>query len=124
MRAAAALALAGLVRSPARTATRVAVLAAAVGLLGAMLLFIGSSLRTMTSSAIRSVPLDWQGPVASYGAAKGVAAGVAQQRGVIQAAPAATAPFVGVSHAGPAGLSNAGAGSLVAVPPGYEQHFK
>jgi putative ABC transport system permease protein len=124
MRAAAALALTELVRSPARTATRVAVLAAAVGLLGAMLLFIGSSLRTMTGSAIRSVPLDWQGPVASYGAAKGVAAGVAQQRGVKQAAPAATAPFVGVSHAGPAGLSNAGAGSLVAVPPGYEQHFK
>jgi putative ABC transport system permease protein len=123
MRASAALALKGLVRSPARTATRVVVLAAAVGLLGAMLLFIGSSLRTMTGSAIRSVPLDLQGPVASYDAAKGVAAGVAQQPGVLHADPAATAPFTGVSHAGAAGLSNAGAGSLLAVPPGYEGHF-
>ena len=52
--------------SPVRTLTRVLVLAAAVGLLGAMLLFIGNSLRTMTGTAIRSVPLDWQGPVASY----------------------------------------------------------
>jgi putative ABC transport system permease protein len=123
MRASAALALKGLVRSPDRTATRVVVLAAAVGLLGAMLLFIGSSLRTMTGSAIRSVPLDWQGPVASADAARGVAAGVAQQRGVRAAVPAATAPFAGVSHSGAAGLSNAGAGSLLAVPPGYEQHF-
>ena len=30
-----------------------------------MLLFVGHSLRTMTASAVRSVPLDWQGPVAS-----------------------------------------------------------
>jgi putative ABC transport system permease protein len=123
MSAAAALALKGLIRSPGRTATRIVVLAAAVGLLGAMLLFIGSSLRTMTGSAIRSVPLDLQGPVASYDAARTVAAGVAQQRGVLAAAPAATAPFAGVSHSGAAGLSNAGAGSLLAVPPGYEQHF-
>jgi putative ABC transport system permease protein len=123
MRAAAVLGLKGLVRSPGRTATRVVVLAAAVGLLGAMLLFIGSSLRTMTGAAIRSVPLDLQGPVASAGAARSVAASVAQQRGVLAAVPAATAPFAGVSHSGAAGLSNAGTGSLLAVPPGYEQRF-
>jgi putative ABC transport system permease protein len=117
------LALAGLVRAPVRTATRVLVLAAAVGLLGAMLLFIGSSLRTMTGSAIRSVPLDWQGPVSSYAAAGGVAAGVAQQSGVAAATPAATAPFAGVVHSGPAGVSTAGSGSLLAVNPGYERHF-
>ena len=108
---------------PGRTLARVLVLAAAVGLLGAMLLFIGSSLRSMTGSTIHSVPLDWQGPVASYGAAQRVAAAVTNQRGVAQATAAATAPFAGVSHSGPAGLSNAGAGSLLAVPSGYEQHF-
>ncbi|HWF51770.1 MAG TPA: ABC transporter permease [Solirubrobacteraceae bacterium] len=123
MRAAATLALAGLVRSPGRTLTRVLVLAAAVGLLGAMLLFIGSSLRSMTGGAIRSVPLDWQGPVPSYSAARSIGAVVARQPGVLEATPAATAPFAGISHAGPAGLSNAGAGSLLAVPPGYEQNF-
>jgi hypothetical protein len=62
------LAIAGLVRAPGQTAVRVLTLAAAVALLGAMLLFVGHSLRTMTASAVRSVPLDWQAPVASYAA--------------------------------------------------------
>jgi putative ABC transport system permease protein len=123
MNAAIRLALVGLVRSPVRTATRVVVLAVSVGLLGAMLLFIGSSLRTMAGSTIRSVPLDWQGPVSSYSAVRSVAAGVARQKGVSQAAPAATAPFAGVAHSGPAGVTSAGSGSLLAVGPGYEQHF-
>jgi putative ABC transport system permease protein len=123
MRAAAALGLRGLIRSPDRTAIRIAVLAAAVGLLGAMLLFIGSSLRTVTGAAIRRVPLDLQGPVASYPAAQSVAQGVAAQPGVLHATAAATAPFAGVSHSGPEGLSNAGSGSLLAVPPGYERGF-
>jgi putative ABC transport system permease protein len=123
MRAAATLALTGLLRSPGRTATRALVLASAVGLLGAMLLFIGSSLRSMTGAAVRSVPLDWQGPVASYTAAQHVAAAMAGQPGVSSAAAAATAPFAGVSHSGPAGLSSAGTGSVLAVPPGYERHF-
>jgi putative ABC transport system permease protein len=123
MRAAAKLALAGLLRSPGRAGTRVLVLAAAVGLLGAMLLFIGSSLRSMTGAAVRSVPLDWQGPVASYGAAVRIAGAVARQPGVLQATAAATAPFAGVSHAGPAGVSNAGAGSVLAVAPGYDRRF-
>ncbi len=66
MSAAVRLALPGLLRSPVRTLVRIVVLAAAVALLGSMLLFIGHSLRTMTGSAVRSVPLDWQGPVGSY----------------------------------------------------------
>ena len=123
MRAAAKLAVTGLLRAPTRTATRVLVLAAAIGLLGAMLLFIGSSLRTMTGAAIRSVPLDWQGPVPSYTQAQQIASAVDRQPGVLHASAAASAPFAGVSHSGPAGLSNAGAGSLLAVPPGYERQF-
>lgn len=123
MRIALKLAAGGLVRAPGRTLMRVLVLAAAVGLLGAMLLFIGSSLRTMTGSAIRSVPVDWQGPVASYAAARNVAAGVARERGVRYATATATAPFAGVSHTGPAGVSDAGSGSLLAVPPGYKRGF-
>jgi putative ABC transport system permease protein len=123
MRAASTLALAGLLRAPGRTLIRVLVLAAAVGLLGAMLLFIGSSLRSMTGAAIRSVPLDLQGPVSSYRTASRLASAVGHQPGVSQATAAATAPFAGVSHAGPAGLSTAGAGSLLAVPPGYDQRF-
>ena len=123
MRAPIALALRGLLRAPGRTLTRLVVLTAAVGLLGAMLLFVGSSLRTMAGAAIRSAPLDWQGPVASYAAANNVAAGVSREQGVLHAAAAATAPFAGVSHAGAAGVSNAGSGSLLAVPPGYERKF-
>src|SRR5437764_1214536 len=102
------LALAGLLRSPVRTLVRIVVLAEAVALLGSMLLFIGHSLRTMTGSAVRSVPLDWQGPVASYGQARRIAAGVAAQRDILQASPAATATFAGAAHGGPAGTTDAG----------------
>src|SRR2546430_11501724 len=92
------LAAVGLLRAPGRTLTRILVLAAAVALLGAMLLFVGHSLRTMTGSAIRGVPLDWQGPVSSYAQARAVAARVAQQPGVAQASATATAPFAGATH--------------------------
>jgi len=71
MRIAVPLALAELVRGPGRTLLRVLTLATAVGLLGAMVLFVGHSLGAMTGSAVRSVPLDWQGPVASGRAARG-----------------------------------------------------
>jgi putative ABC transport system permease protein len=117
------LSLAALVRSPGRSVVRIVVLAAAVALLGSMLLFVGHSLRTMTGSAIRSVPLDWQGPVGSYSQAQRIAAGVAAQSGIQQASPAATAPFAGASHAGPGGTTNAGSGSILAVPPGYQAHI-
>ena len=59
------LALHNLTHTPSRTLVRVLVLAAAVALLGSMLVFVSHSLRTMTSSATRSVPLAWQGPVDS-----------------------------------------------------------
>ncbi|MDX6672606.1 MAG: putative transport system permease protein, partial [Solirubrobacteraceae bacterium] len=123
MRAAAALAFAGMRAAPGRTLVRVLVLSLAVALLGAMLLFVGGSLRTMTSSAVRSVPLHWQGPVGSYQQAQRVAGDVAAQRGVRQSAPAATAPLVGATHSGPGGTTSAGAGSVLAVPPDYASGF-
>jgi putative ABC transport system permease protein len=114
------LALVGLVRAPGRTLVRVLTLAGAVGLLAAMLLFVGHSLAAMTGSAVRSVPLDWQGPVPSYRAATTVAQGVRSQPGIAEAAATATAPFAGVEHASPsAGTIRAGAGAVLAVPPGY-----
>ena len=119
MTALARIAFVGLVRTPLRTATRIVVLAVAAALLGAMLLFIGHSLRTMSASAVRSVPLDWQGPVGSYKAAGRVAAGVARQPGVSEAAPVATAPFAGIVHTAPAGTIRSGGGAILAVPPGY-----
>ena len=120
MRIAAPLALVGLVRAPGRTLLRVLTLAAAVGLLAAMLLFVGHSLATMTGSTVRSVPLDWQGPVTSYRAATATAESVRRQPGVAEAVAAATAPFASVEHASPAaGTIRAGAGAVLAVPPGY-----
>ena len=118
-----AFALTGLVRAPLRTGIRALTLAAAVALLGAMLLFIGHSLRTMTGSAVRSVPLDWQGPVPSYRAAVRAARGVREQPGVATAAPVATAPFAGIEHVGAAGTIRAGSGAILAVPPGYHTGF-
>ena len=120
MRIAAPLALVGLARAPGRTLLRVLTLAAAVGLLAAMLLFVGHSLATMTGSTVRSVPLDWQGPVTSYRAATATAESVRRQPGVAEAVAAATAPFASVEHASAAaGTIRAGAGAVLAVPPGY-----
>ena len=118
------LALSSLARAPARAAIRLLALAAAAALVGAMVLFIGHAQRTMTGLAVRSVPLDWQGPVGSAHAAARVAAEVAQQPGVVQASPVATAPFTGVEHQAPVGAIAAGAGSLLAVPPGYLAHLR
>ena len=124
MRAAIRLSIAGLVQSPGRTAMRTLVLAASVALLGAMLLFVGHSLRTMTGSSVRSVPLDWQGPVASYTQAQQTASATAHQPGILQASAAATAPFAGVSHVTGSGSTSAGSGALLAVPPDYERHIR
>ncbi|HEY5295238.1 MAG TPA: FtsX-like permease family protein [Gaiellaceae bacterium] len=123
MRVAAPLAFAELVRAPGRTVLRVSTLAAAVGLLAAMVLFVGHSLGTMTGSAVSGVPVDWQGPVAGRQAAVSVAARVARQPGVAEAAPVATAPFAGVEHVSAAGTIRSGAGSILAVPPGYLSHL-
>ena len=124
MRIAVPLALAELVRGPGRTLLRVLTLATAVGLLGAMVLFVGHSLGAMTGSAVRSVPLDWQGPVASGRAATAVARRVARQPGVAEATPAATAPFAGIEHVSTAaGTIRSGAGAILAVPPRYVAHI-
>ena len=125
MRGVAPLAFVELVRAPGRTLLRVCTLAAAVGMLAAMLLFVGHSLHTMTGSALRSVSIDWQGPVGGDSAATRLAARVARQPGVAAATAAATAPFAGVEHVSPsAGTIRAGAGSILAVPTGYSAHFK
>ncbi len=117
------LAIADLLRAPGRTLVRVLTLAAAVGLLGAMLLFVGHSLGTMTTGAVRAVPLDWQGPVGNYRNATRVAAAVGRQPGVAAAYPAATAPFAAVQHVSPsAGTIRAGSGAILAVPPSYPAH--
>ena len=118
------LAIARIVRAPGRTAVRVLALAAAAALLGAMLIFVGHSLTTMTSTATRSVPLDWQGPVGSYRAARRAAAGAAARPGVLEAMPVATAPFAGIEHNAAVGRIRSGAGSILAVPPGYLDHIQ
>jgi putative ABC transport system permease protein len=118
------LASAGLLRAPGKAVIRVVVLAASVALIGGMLLFVGNSLRTMSAAAVRGVPLDWQGPVTSVNKDRQVAAAVGRQAGVQQASATATAPFAGASTRGGGGLTSAGNGSILAVPPGYLDHIK
>jgi putative ABC transport system permease protein len=113
------LGIARLRHRPGQTATQALVLALAVALLGAMILFIGHSLRTMTATATRSVPLDLQGPVGSYGQARSLAGEISKQPDVAQASAVATAPFAGVSHRGAAGVTDAGSGAILAVPRDY-----
>jgi putative ABC transport system permease protein len=120
---AARLAVSWLLRAPGRSLIRVLVLGASVALLGGMLLFVGNSLRTVAGSAVRSVPLDLQGPVSSYGDARAVAGEVARQRGVLQASATATAPLAGGAHRGPNGLTSSGSGAVLAVPLDYASHI-
>jgi putative ABC transport system permease protein len=120
---AARLAVSWLLRAPGRSLIRVLVLAASVALLGGMLLFVGNSLRTVAGSSVRSVPLDLQGPVASYDQARTVAGEVARQSGVLQASAAATAPLAGGEHQGANGLTNSGPGAVLAVPLDYGAHI-
>ena len=124
MRIAAPLAFAELVRAPGRMLVRVLTLAAAVGLLAAMLLFVGHSLGTMAAGAVRSVPIDWQGPVAATSQATEIAGRVARQPGVAEAVATATAPFAGGrARLEVGGTIRAGAGAILAVPPGYLSHI-
>jgi putative ABC transport system permease protein len=118
------LASASLLRAPARTLVRVTVLAASVASLGGMLLFVGNSLHTMSASAVRSVPLDWQGPVNSYSRDVHVAGHIARQPGVLQASATATAPFAKAAHRGIGNVTEAGEGSVLAVPPEYVKHIQ
>jgi putative ABC transport system permease protein len=117
------LALAGLAHAPGRTATRLLVLGAASALLGAMVLFAGHSLHTMTRAAVRGVQLDWQGAVPSYGAAVSAARVTAHDPAVARAFPVATAPFGGIVRRSRAGTIRAGAGAILAVPRGYTRQI-
>ena len=125
MSAALRLALAGLApRARAARCVRIVVLAAAVALLGSMLLFIGHSLRTMTGSAVRSVPLDWQGPVAPTRRRGRSPPASHAQPGIQQAsADRDRAVRRRLAHRRRRARPNAGSGSLLAVPPGYLAHI-
>ncbi len=111
-------------RSPSQTVTQVLVLAAAVALLGSMVLFIGHALQTMTAAATRSVPVDLQGPVRSYSEARSLAGGIGRQPSVASASATATAPFAGIVHHGPEGVTSAGKGAVLAVPVRYPESFE
>lgn len=117
------LAWRGLLRTPGRTLVRILVLSAAVALLGGMLVFIGNSMRSVSSGAVRAVPIHLQGPVGSYSAAQSVANSLAQQSGVQQASAVGTAPLVSAQRVGAVGVTQAGAGAVLGVPPGYDRHL-
>jgi putative ABC transport system permease protein len=123
MRVVVRLALAGLIRAPRPALIRIVVLAGATALLGAMLLFVGHSLQSMTAGTVRSVPLDWQGPVSSDSADVRLATQISRMAGIQQASASATAPLADATHRGPAGLTSSGAGGVMAVGPGYQNHL-
>ena len=110
----------GLLRAPGRTLPRASMLAAAVALLGAMLLFIGHSLRTMTARRPSQRSARLAGPVGSCGSCEqGGGTACSHQPGVARSRPpVATAPFAGIEHTA-VGTIRSGAGSILAVPPGY-----
>src|SRR5256885_7744059 len=115
--------MSGLFRALAGALVRVRGRGGAAGLVGGMLLFVGNSLRTVSGGAVRSVPLDLQGPVASNPEARAVAGQVAHEPAVLQASAAATAPLSSSEHRAANGLTSSGAGAVLAVPVGYDAHI-
>jgi putative ABC transport system permease protein len=107
------------VRAPLSALIRVVVLAAAVALLAAVLFFVHDSLGGVTTAAVGSVPVDWQGPVGSYDQAVSVAGSVQGMAGVSAAVPVATAPFAGMEHQADVGRIRSSSGAILAVPPAY-----
>ncbi len=65
MRGGLALVGASIRNAPGRAALRIIILAVAASLVGAMLVFVSGSLRTMTRAAVATVPVDLQAPVPS-----------------------------------------------------------
>ena len=122
MRPAIHLAVTGLWRRPGRTALRIGVIMVAIGLLAAMVLFIGNSLRTASATALRQVPLDLQGPVTSYSKDLQVAAGVGKQPEVSYSAAAATAPFASADRNVGGLATQTSSGAVLAVPRDYPMH--
>ena len=119
MRIAVPLALPGLVRAPG---ARPSVLRSRPrsGCSAAMILFVGHSLSTMTGTAVAPFRSTGRGRSALGAAAGRVARAVARQPGVAEASPVATAPFAAMQHASAlTGTIRSGAGSFLAVPPGY-----
>ena len=88
-----------------------------------MLVFVSHSLSTMSATAVRSAPLDWQGPVASQKQATTLAAATARESGVAAAYPTATAPFAGAAHNATSGLVQSSNGSILAVPSNYTRRL-
>ena len=123
MSALAKLAVVGLVRAPGRAATRLVTLALAVALLARDAPLHRPLARDDDRERRPQRAARLAGPVGSYAAARKVAGGVARQPGVLAATPVATAPFAGIEHTAVAGTIRSGAGSILAVPPGYLAHF-
>jgi putative ABC transport system permease protein len=109
---------------PLATGVQVAAIGAALALLASVLMFVTGSLALMTGSAAAKVPLDWQAGVADAATASSLAGRLSQVRGIVEAAPAATAGFVTATHTVPAGEAASGSGSILAVPTDYLHALK
>jgi putative ABC transport system permease protein len=123
MRAGLALVRASIRNAPGRAALRILILAVAASLVGAMLVFVSGSLRTMTRAAVATVPVDLQAPVPSATAATDVARTLGGQQDVLGAVQAATAPFAAAGHQAPVGAIRTGRGAILAVGPSYTRVF-
>lgn len=112
-------ALRALRHRPVAAAVQVGAIATALALLASVLIFVSGSLGLMTASAAAKVRLDWQAGAPDQATAESLAGRLSGVRGVVQAAPAATATFAAANHVVAAGTATSGAGSILAVPPDY-----
>ncbi|MGH3497814.1 MAG: FtsX-like permease family protein [Nocardioidaceae bacterium] len=95
----------------------------AVGLLAALGSFLAASQATMTSRAVREVPVDWQVEVASGTSPATVLAGVRQDPGTRSALPVTYARVPGFSATSNGSNQRTGSGVVLGLPSGYASTF-
>ena len=119
-----AYALRALRHRPLAAAVQVGAIAASLAMLASVLMFVSGNLGLMTASAASKVRLDWQAGAPDQATAVSLANRLSGVRGVLEAAPAATATFASANHPVPAGTATSGAGSILAVPPDYVRDLR
>ena len=113
------LALAGLVARPGRTVLRIVVVAAAIALLAAMLLFIGNSLRSASAAPCARCRWTWQGPVSSARRRSSAAQAVAKQPGVARPRRRRPRRSLSTEHRPGRQHDHRPKGAVLAVPANY-----
>ena len=110
-------------RRTARMVGQTAGVAIAVLLLGALGTFFAASRGSMSTRAVRAVPVDWQVQLSARAPVGHAVAAVAATSGVTAALPVGYAATSGLSSHDAGAVQTTGPGVVLGLPPGYASIF-